>query len=69
MHRLSALSAAVVAVGVFGLNACSSAEPAASERYCSIAVSAANGRINFLDDEQYASIVSDPDLPIAIATT
>ena len=61
MNRLGTIAALLVGVASFA--ACSSAEPAASESYCAVAVNAAQGRINFLDDVQYASIVDDPGLP------
>ncbi len=61
MTRL--VSVSVLLVGVASFAACSDAEPAASESYCAVAVNAAQGRINFLDDAQYASIVDDPALP------
>lgn len=61
MNRLGSVS--TLLVGVAALAACSNAQPAASESYCAVAVNAAKGRINFLDDVQYASIVDDPALP------
>lgn len=61
MNRLGWTTALLV--GAVALGSCSDTESAASESYCAVAVSAANGRINFLDDAQYASIVSDPALP------
>lgn len=61
MNRLG--SASALLVGVVILAACSSTEPAASESYCAVAVNAANGRMNFLDDVQYESIVNNPGLP------
>ena len=61
MNRLGSVS--VLLVGAAALVACSNAEPSASESYCGVAVNAAKGRINFLDNVQYASIVDDPALP------
>jgi hypothetical protein len=62
MTRL--VSVSVLLAGVASFAACSDAEPAASDSYCAVAVNAAQGRINFLDDVQYASIVDDPALPV-----